>query len=64
MPDSDEALAMLEKYNVEYIYVGQLERKHYGTESLAKFASQPERYKLVYENAEVSIYAVLRNILL
>lgn len=58
-PNSDEALAMLEKYNVEYIYVGELEREHYGTESLAKFASQPERYKLVYENAEVSIYAVL-----
>ncbi|HUV52593.1 MAG TPA: DUF2298 domain-containing protein [Dehalococcoidia bacterium] len=60
MPNSDEALVMLEKYNVEYIYVGELEREHYGTESLMKFANQPERYKLVYENAEVSIYQVMR----
>ena len=60
MPNSDEALVMLEKYNVEYIYVGELEREHYGTESLMKFANQPERYKLVYENAEVSMYQVMR----
>jgi uncharacterized membrane protein len=58
-PDSDEALVLLQKYNVEYIYVGKLEKERYPAESLLKFASDPERYTLVYENQGVKIYQVL-----
>lgn len=64
-PDSDEALSSLKKYNVEYIYVGAVEKngtsvqKGYSAESLQKFASDSERYKLVYQNQDVSIYQVI-----
>jgi YYY domain-containing protein len=65
-PDSDQALSLLKKYNVEYIYVGTLEKngtsaqKGYPAESLQKFATDSERYKLVYQNQDVSIYQVIQ----
>jgi uncharacterized membrane protein len=58
-PDGDEAFSLLRKYNVEYIYVGKLEKERYLAESLLKFASYPERYKLIYENQGVVIYEVM-----
>ena len=58
-PDGDEAISLLRKYNVEYIYVGKLEKERYPAESLQKFASHPERYKLIYENQGVVIYQVI-----
>ena len=58
-PDGDEAISLLRKYNVEYIYVGKLEKERYLAESLLKFASHPERYKLIYENQGVVIYEVM-----
>ena len=59
-PDSEEAISLLgkDKYNVEYIYIGVLERARYPAESLQKFASHPERYTPVYENQGVVIYQV------
>ncbi len=57
--DEDEARDLLKKYNVEYIYVGTLEKERYEGEGLLKFASQPETYELVYENRDVEIYHVL-----
>jgi len=57
--DSDESLALLRKYNVEYIYIGKLEKERYPAESLQKFANDSERYKLVYQNQDVSIYQVI-----
>ena len=58
-PDSDEALALLRKYDVEYIYVGKVEKEKYPAESLQKFASDSERYKPIYEKDGVVIYQVL-----
>jgi uncharacterized membrane protein len=58
-PDGDEAFSLLRKYNVEYIYVGKLEKERYPAESLQKFASHPEKYKLIYENQGVVIYQVM-----
>ena len=61
---------MLQKYDVEYIYIGTLERngiyrgeyemrKGYDSEGLQKFADHPESYNLAYENEEVQIFKVL-----
>ena len=56
--DEGEATSLIGKYNIEYIYVGYIEKQKYGPEGLAKFASHPERYTPVYENQGVSIYKV------
>jgi len=58
-PDSDQSLVLLRKYNIEYIYVGKLEKERYPAESLLKFANDSERYTLVYENQGVVIYQVI-----
>ena len=58
-PDSDEAFSLLRKYNVEYIYIGSLEKQRYPAESLQKFSSDSEKYKLIYENQGVVIYQVI-----
>ena len=58
-PDSDEALVLLRKYNVEYVYVGKMEKETYPAESLQKFAGDPERYKPIYEKDGVTIYQVM-----
>jgi uncharacterized membrane protein len=57
-PAGEEATALLTKYNVEYIYVGALEKARYGPENLSKFAANPERYTLDYQNEDVAIYKV------
>ncbi|MFC1847781.1 DUF2298 domain-containing protein [Chloroflexota bacterium] len=57
--DDSEAEALLRKYDVVYIYVGMLEKERYGDQGLLKFSNQPDRYKLVYENQDVSIYQVI-----
>jgi uncharacterized membrane protein len=56
-----EALAILEKYEVSYIYVGQLEWVYYTPDGLNKFDSMARQGLLneVYRNAGVSIYEVL-----
>jgi uncharacterized membrane protein len=56
--DNEEALYLLEKYDVEYIYIGYLEKQKYEEEGLKKFAAYPEKYTLVYENQGVNIYKI------
>ncbi len=51
---------MLRKYNVEYVYIGKAEKERYAAESLLQFASDSERYKLIYEKDGVSIYQVVQ----
>ncbi len=58
-PDSDQALAVLRKYKVEYIYIGGIEKQRYPAESLQKFATDSERYKPIYEKDGVTIYQVV-----
>ena len=50
---ADEARDILEKYGVEYVYVGRLEKEAYGEAGLAKFASFME---VAYQNEGVTIY--------
>ncbi len=57
--DAAEALSLLGKHNVEYVYVGELERLYYAAAGLRKFESGlGGRLELVYQNDDVSIYRV------
>jgi len=51
--DIDEAKAILDDYNVEYVYVGQFERDKYGTQGLSKFG---QFMAVVFQNNSVTIY--------
>ncbi len=53
--DRNEALAIIERYGIEYVYVGRLERDTYGTAGLAKFA---EFMDVAFQNSTVIIYRV------
>jgi uncharacterized membrane protein len=56
-----EALTILDKYNVSYIYVGQLEWVYYNPQGLTKFDSLANQGILeeVFRNSGVSIYRVV-----
>jgi uncharacterized membrane protein len=58
--DEEEALSLLRKYNVEYIFIGSVERERYEAAGLMKFARQPENYELLFQEPGVEIYRVLR----
>lgn len=45
---------LLNAYDIDYIYVGQLERGQHGTDGINKF---DENLDIAYQNAEVTIYA-------
>ncbi len=52
-PDLTAVAPILDRYNVQYIYVGGLERDTYGLAGLDKFAEQLD---LAYSNGSVAIY--------
>ena len=56
--NNTEALRLLQKYDVKYIFIGSVERANYPAEGLVKFADHPESYNLVYENKDVQVYQV------
>jgi uncharacterized membrane protein len=53
--DVEQARALLAKYKVSYVYVGQLERNTFPPEGLAKFAQLGEP---VFQEGDVTIYSV------
>lgn len=58
----DAALALLKKYSVRYIYVGDLERAYYRPEGLAKFERMAgSGLAIVYQRDGVTIYEVVRS---
>ena len=57
--DSSEALALMRKYGVEYVYLGQVERLYYPSDGLQKFEDQmSEHLDAVYRSDRVTIYRV------
>ena len=59
-PDLAVAEAILQKYGVSYVIVGQVERLYYPAEGLAKFESMAERsLEPVYSNPQTVIYHVV-----
>ncbi|NHZ71655.1 MAG: hypothetical protein GWP17_01015, partial [Aquificales bacterium] len=61
-PDIYEAQALLDLYDVGYVYVGQLEETYYHPDGLAKFARMADLGMLqeVYRNEGTVIYEVVR----
>ena len=58
----EEALAILQEHDVEYIYVGQLERLYYGQSGMAKFKDgMRDTLQQIYENKDVRIFRVSRS---
>jgi len=58
-PDPTEAEAVLQKYGVSYVIVGQLERFYYPAEGIAKFESMAgHSLEPVYSNPQTIIYHV------
>jgi tetratricopeptide (TPR) repeat protein len=61
--DPGQALALLSKYHVGYVYVGPIERAAYGELGAAKFDQMEGAYlTLLYKNAAVKIYQVNQNV--
>ena len=56
--DNSEALELLKKYDVEYIYIGTVEIEKYDGDGLQKFAVHTENYGLIYDYEGVTIYKV------
>lgn len=56
--DVQEALTIIKRYNVAYIYVGYLEHKRNDKDGLAKFDRYKNIFTLIFENAKVKIYEV------
>ena len=57
--DVSTALSLLKKYEVGYVYVGELERKYYPPPGLSKFQEMAgATLTVVYKNPEVTIYRV------
>jgi len=59
-PSAAAVLPLLDRYHVEYIYVGPLERIVYPTEGLAKFEAEADWFRQVYENPAVRIFRVIQ----
>ena len=58
-PDANEALELIRKYGVEYVYLGRLEHLYYPDHGLAKFDQAMARsLEQVYRTDHVSIYRV------
>jgi len=57
--DLSQASALLDRYDVDYVYVGPEERKLYGDAGVAKFQSS---FEAVYTSAGVTIYRVPDNV--
>jgi uncharacterized membrane protein len=59
-PSPDEALALVKRFRVAYIYIGDVERAFYDQVGLAKFDAMVRagQLQLVYQNERVKIFQV------
>jgi YYY domain-containing protein len=56
-PNADEALSLMRKYGVEYVYLGQLESLYYPGDGIKKFEGElSEHLEQVYQNEHVRIF--------
>jgi YYY domain-containing protein len=61
-PDSNDAVKIIDRYNVDLIYVGEQERAFYPSQGLSKFDSMSSAglLKTIFDNGAVRIYQVNR----
>jgi YYY domain-containing protein len=57
--DAQQAIGLLGKYNVKYVFVGELEKGKYSSVGLAKFNSRQDLFHKIYDKGGVQIYEVL-----
>ena len=54
------AVSLLNRYNVKYVYLGQVEKLYYPADGIAKFEAGLAPYlRTVFETEHVTIYEVL-----
>ena len=56
--DPQQLKRLLDHYDVQYIYVGPLERIYYAGDGINKFDQPSDLWTLVYENPQVKIFKV------
>lgn len=56
--DLEQTKKLLDLYDVQYVYVGPLERIYYDENGLNKFDQANDLWSLVYKNEQVKIYQV------
>ena len=58
--DASQAMSLLNRYDVKYVYLGQVERLYYPADGIAKFeAGLAPHLRTVFETDHVTIYEVL-----
>jgi uncharacterized membrane protein len=57
-PSPSRVLPLLEKYQVRYIYVGDLERAYFSAAGIAKFGQMSDALRPIYDQNGVTIYEV------
>ena len=58
-PDADEAAALLRKYGVRYVVLGNVEFRNYSTEGLMKFGAREDLFRRVFCSGKVCLYEVV-----
>ena len=56
--DLELARKLLARYRVRFVFVGELERRQFPPEGLAKFESQPEQFPLAFRSENTAVFAV------
>jgi len=54
--DMEKLISLLNRFNVEYIFIGPLERRVYNAEGLEKFDILPKQFPIVFQEGKVTIY--------
>ena len=59
--DPRQALDLMRRYGVNYVYLGPTEKAYYQPAGIAKFGAMAQQGQLeqVYSNSEVTIYRVV-----
>jgi hypothetical protein len=56
-PDVQKTLELIEKYAVQYIVIGKLERRQYARGGLKKFDLLPNNFPLLFQAGQTKLYA-------